>query len=158
MSTATPGTGGRADARIDTLLSRLLDLSLRNRLLNFKSTKQSMCIATGDVAGIGAVENAFSRPGAPWLRMAATAFPDDIAAQWESTTADLSRGILRMRTTDARCATDSIEIFRRAQRTLDETGANPLFLVIGTLEHRDPESGQSARAPLIPMMPTRTTI
>jgi hypothetical protein len=36
MSTATPGLGGRADARIDTLLSRLLDLSLRNRLLNFK--------------------------------------------------------------------------------------------------------------------------
>jgi hypothetical protein len=149
MSTATPGLGGRADARIDTLLSRLLDLSLRNRLLNFKSTKQSMCIATGDVAGISAVEDAFSRPGAPWLRMAATAFPDDIAAQWQSTTADLSRGILRMRATDARCATDSIEIFRRAQRTLDETGANPLFLVIGTLEHRDPESGQSARAPLI---------
>ena len=94
MSTATPGLGGRADARIDTLLSRLLDLSLRNRLLNFKSTKQSMCIAAGDVAGIGAVEDAFSRPGAPWLRMAATAFPDDIAAQWQSTTADLSRGIL----------------------------------------------------------------
>ena len=149
MSTATPGSGGRADARIDTLLSRLLDLSLRNRLLNFKPTKQSMCVAAGDVAGIGAVEDAFSRPGAPWLRIAPTAFPDDVAAQWESTNADLRRGILRMRTTDARCAAESIEIFRRAQRTLDETGANPLFLVIGTLEHRDPESGQSARAPLI---------
>jgi hypothetical protein len=149
MSTAIPGSGGRADARIDTLLSRLLDLSLRNRLLNFKPTKQSMCVAAGDVAGIGAVEDAFSRPGAPWLRIAATAFPDDVSKQWESTNADLRRGILRVRTTDARCATESIEIFRRAQRTLDETGANPLFLVIGTLEHRDPESGQPARAPLI---------
>jgi very-short-patch-repair endonuclease len=139
---------GRTDARIDTLLARLLDLSLRNRLLNFRPTKQSMQAASAGLAQACAIEDAVAKDG-KWFRLQATDFPDDLARQLDHATADLQRGVLRMRAPADRCAADSIEIFRRAHRTLDETGANPLYLVVGTLEHRDPETGQSGRAPLL---------
>ena len=138
----------RTDARIDTLLARLLDLSLRNRLLNFRPTKQSMQAASAGLAQACAIEDAVAKDG-KWFRLQATDFPDDLARQLDQATADLQRGVLRMRAPADRCAADSIEIFRRAHRTLDETGANPLYLVVGTLEHRDPETGQSGRAPLL---------
>lgn len=135
--------------RIDGLLSRLLDLSLRNRLLNFRPTRQSMEVATGDLDALCAVEDAVAAEARPWMRLRATGHPDDPAAQRAQLLDDLKRGTLRLRAPGDRCAADSIELFRRAHRTLDETGANPLYLAIGMLEHRDPDSGQSGRAPLV---------
>jgi hypothetical protein len=61
----------------------------------------------------------------------------------------LRRGTLHVRSSEDRCAPDSIELFRRANRTLQETGANPLFLVVGMLQHRDADTGEMACAPLI---------
>ena len=135
--------------RIDGLLSRLLDLSLRNRLLNFRPTRQSMEVAAGDLDALCAVEDAVASDARPWMRLRATGHPDDPAAQRAQLLDDLTRGTLRLRVPGDRCAADSIELFRRAHRTLDETGANPLYLAVGTLEHRDPDSGQSGRAPLV---------
>lgn len=139
----------RTDARLEGLLSRLLDLSLRNRLLNFRPTKQSMTVAATAAQTVQAVEDAVAGDARRWLRIAPTAHADDLAAQDAETRADLARGVLRVRSPADRCASDAIELFRRAHRTLDETGANPLYLVVGTLEHRDPETGQSGRAPLL---------
>jgi len=136
-----------AGDRIDTLLSRLLDLSLRNRLLNFRPTRQSMQVAAGDLEALCAVEDAVAGPSRRWFTLrAAEGGP---AEERKQALADLARGSLRMRVPADRCAADAIEIFRRAHRTLDETGANPLYLVVGTLEHLDPETGQAGRAPLI---------
>lgn len=135
--------------RIDGLLSRLLDLSLRNRLLNFRPTRQSMEVAAGDLDALCAVEDAVAAEPRPWMRLRATGHPDDPAAQRAQLLDDLKRGTLRLRAPGDRCAADSIELFRRAHRTLDETGANPLYLAVGMLEHRDPDSGQSGRAPLV---------
>ena len=135
--------------RIDGLLSRLLDLSLRNRLLNFRPTRQSMEVAAGDLDALCAVEDAVAADPRPWMRLRATGHPDDPAAQRAQLLDDLKRGTLRLRAPGDRCAADSIELFRRAHRTLDETGANPLYLAVGMLEHRDPDSGQSGRAPLV---------
>ena len=133
--------------RLDTLLSRLLDLSLRNRLLNFRPTRQSMQVAAGDLDALCAVEDAVAGPSRKWFTLrAAKGEPAEERAQ---AIADLARGSLRMRVPADRCAADAIEIFRRAHRTLDETGANPLYLVVGTLEHADPETRQTGRAPLI---------
>jgi very-short-patch-repair endonuclease len=135
--------------RIDALLTRLLDLSLRNRLLNFRATRQSMAVAVADLDALCSVEDAVASESRPWLRLRATGHPDDPEAQRAQLLDDLRRGVLRLRTPAERCAADSIELFRRAHRTLDETGANPLYLAVGTLEHRDPDSGQSGRAPLV---------
>ena len=139
----------RTDARLEGLLSRLLDLSLRNRLLNFRPTRQSMAVAATAAQAVQAVEDAVAGDARRWLRIAPTAHADDLAAQDAETLADLARAVLRVRNPAERCASDAIELFRRAHRTLDETGANPLYLVVGTLEHRDPETGQSGRAPLL---------
>ena len=136
-----------AGDRLDTLLSRLLDLSLRNRLLNFRPTRQSMQVAAGDLDALSDVEDAVAGAARRWFTLKPA--KDDLAAEREQLLADLPRGTLRMRVAADRCASDAIEIFRRAHRTLDETGANPLYLVVGTLEHLDPETGQTGRAPLI---------
>jgi hypothetical protein len=139
----------RTDARLDGLLSRLLDLSLRNRLLNFRPTRQSMSVAATSAALVQSVEDAVAGDARRWMRLAATSHAEDLEAQDAETRGDLARGVLRMRAAPERCAADTIELFRRAHRTLDETGANPLYLVVGTLEHRDPDTGQSGRAPLL---------
>ena len=132
-------TEGRTDARIDTLLARLLDLSLRNRLLNFRPTKQSMQAASAGLAQACAIEDAVAKDG-KWFRLQATDFPDDLARQLDQATADLQRGVLRMRAPANRCAADSIEIFRRAHRTLDilnaRWSANYQTDVTGTLRQR----------------------
>jgi len=136
-----------AGDRLDGLLSRLLDLSLRNRLLNFRPTRQSLQVAVGDLDALSDVEDAVAGGSRPWFTLRPAA--DGMEEERRQLLADLRRGTLRMRVAADRCAADAIEIFRRAHRTLDETGANPLYLVVGTLEHVDPETGQSGRAPLI---------
>ncbi len=136
-----------AGDRLDGLLSRLLDLSLRNRLLNFRPTRQSMQVAVGDLDALCEVEDAVADGTRRWFTLRPA--DDDANEERRQLLADLRRGTLRMRVAADRCASDAIEIFRRAHRTLDETGANPLYLVVGTLEHLDPETGQTGRAPLI---------
>ncbi|MFO0961730.1 MAG: DUF4011 domain-containing protein [Phycisphaerales bacterium] len=142
--TATTLPEGRTDARIDALLARLLDLSLRNRLLNFRPTRQSMAVAAHGREALDAIEDAFAAEGR-WFALQ----PAAEGATPEQLGADLRRGVLRMRVAADRCARDSIEIARRAARTQDETGANALFLAVGMLEHSDAATGQSGRAPLL---------
>jgi hypothetical protein len=42
---ADPGEDTRVGARLDSLRASLLDLSLRNRLLNFRQTRLSLMVA-----------------------------------------------------------------------------------------------------------------
>jgi hypothetical protein len=146
---ADPGEDTRVGARLDSLRASLLDLSLRNRLLNFRQTRLSLMVAALDMETVGAVENTIADPARRWLRICPALRTEDLMAEKAAAIDGLRRGTLHVRSSEDRCAPDSIELFRRANRTLQETGANPLFLVVGMLQHRDADTGETACAPLI---------
>jgi len=146
---ADPGEDTRVGARLDSLRASLLDLSLRNRLLNFRQTRLSLMVAASDMETVGAVENTIADPARRWLRICPALRTEDLMTEKAAAIDGLRRGTLHVRSSEDRCAPDSIELFRRANRTLQETGANPLFLVVGMLQHRDADTGEMACAPLI---------
>lgn len=152
--TDTPAT------RLEKWQRRLLDLSLRNRLLNFKETKKTLRVLCSD---LGNLEDALAQGEAFQIH----AKPQDLdGEQLRSaelytgrTGKDAGRELLieefksRRLRIDAsqslveRCTT---EIFREARSSLEEGGANILYLALGFLQwFESKSSSQPRRAPII---------
>ena len=149
---AVPAAKKQADPvadRLDRWRSKMLDLTLRNRLLNFKSTRRAVAVLPHD---IGVVEDALAegrklsvlpraphRPGAPDV-------PPDPA--WLAS--ELSGGRLHTDHTDADLHKRLTDIYRDARTSREEGGSNTLFLAIGFLQWFEAESSELGRmAPLI---------
>jgi very-short-patch-repair endonuclease/DNA polymerase III delta prime subunit len=146
--------------RIDRWCRKLLDLSLRNRLLNFRDTKKSLKLLCPDLAifedmlAEGKKFNILSRPpnvGDIDNRDAATHFHrtgklaiDEMLANelkakriyGDTTSEDLKRRLT--------------EIYRAAKLSLEEGGASALYLSIGFLVWYETERSEKKRlAPLL---------
>lgn len=139
---------------------KLLDLSLRNNLLNFRGGKKAIKVEAPDP---GALEDLLSDSQA--LRLLARpdlmdgADPRNQAIHEGREREDLrrehARDALRRREVFVDLPQDEldarlVELFRAARSTLQEGGANTLFLAIGFLSWtREDKAGQRYRAPLI---------
>jgi very-short-patch-repair endonuclease/DNA polymerase III delta prime subunit len=146
--------------RIERWQRKLLDLSARNPLLNHRSTKSSLAIFCPDP---GALEDKL----ATGARISVMPVP-------KATTEEQDRDLHRQRTgelIDESYAADAleqnqvlvrltkdeldkrlIEIYRRAQTSLQEGGANTLYLALGfLLWKRSDSDARRFRAPLILM-------
>jgi hypothetical protein len=142
-----------AATRLIRWKSRLLDLTLRNRLLNFRATKSTLEIAAPD---LGRLEDALAEgnefrfvlpPGSPTGagnrkqstrtdplkkaidRRGAITPPDS-----EYVTAALERGELVINIDRNELETRLQGIWRAARESVEEGGANTLFLALGFLE------------------------
>jgi len=156
---ATP-TPPAAGTRIDQWKSRLLDLSLRNRLLNFRpslGTVQILCPQperVEDALSVGAELQLRPRPSVMQARD-----PRDPAlhlalhgedAVVEHLAAELAAGRLHTPLTGPEHQKRLTEIFRSARASLEENGANTLFIAVGFLEWRETAHGdRRLRAPLL---------
>lgn len=151
---AKPGT------RIDQWKSRLLDLSLRNRLLNFKETKSTIRIlsaAPEHVEDELAAESELALRPKPKLmseddpRHGATMSKQQRADALAIHLADeLKHGRLHTHIDESEHARRLTELFRAARNALDENGTNTLFAAVGILEWRETEhSDRVYRAPLL---------
>ena len=119
---------------------KLLDLSLRNRLLNARDSKQLLPL---DAASIAELENrlAADRPVAVEPSDAQSASPDSLRS---ALSADETSRRLR-------------ELFRIAKTELEESGVNALFLALGFLKWRPKgANAKDYRAPIL-LMPVRLT-
>lgn len=139
---------------------KLLDLSLRNNLLNFRSGKKSLKFeapepgAIEDLLADGHVLKLLARPD-----LMDGADPRNQAIYEGREREDLRRehalDALKRREVFVGIATDELEarlvdLYRTARNTLQEGGANTLFLALGFLSWtRDDKAGQRYRAPLI---------
>lgn len=139
---------------------KLLDLSLRNNLLNFKSGKKSLKLEAPDAAALedllaeGQPLKLLPRPD---LMDGADPRDKDIYESRERE--DLRRAhaldALKRREVFVGVSQDELEarlvdLYRTARNTLQEGGANTLFLALGFLTWtRDDKAGQRYRAPLI---------
>lgn len=150
----------RPTSRIDQWKSRLLDLSLRNRLLNFKETKATIRILS---ASPEKVEDELAAERELALRPKPKVMGDDdprnaatYTQQQRSDAIDdhlrdeLAHGRLHTSLDEAENARRLTELFRAARNALDENGTNTLFAAVGFLEWRETEhSDRVLRAPLL---------
>jgi very-short-patch-repair endonuclease len=139
---------------------KLLDLSLRNNLLNFKSGKKSLRL---DAPEPGALEDLLS-DGAPIRLLQRPELMDGRDPRNQAIHEQRSReDVRREHAIDAlkrrevfvgvdekELETRLVELYRNARSTLQEGGANTLFLALGFLNWtRDDKAGQKYKAPLI---------
>lgn len=145
--------------RIDRWQKKLLDLTLRNRLLNFPDSKKTIPFLCTDIAYLedrlahGASVGIVSLPEQNPLGERDATLYRDVHGR------DLQRGfaaeaLLRdelSSTLDARqLETRLIDLHRQVRNDFAEGGANTLFLAVGFLRWRKkPEDERSYRAPLL---------
>ena len=144
-----------AKGRIERWQAKLLDLSLRNRLLNFKPSKQTVPCAVPDV---GELEDALAADKSfkvyPLMEDDPIGerqlSPQDKEAIIKSAVDDsFRRGqitvLLDRKETDNRLIT----LFRKAKSDLQEGGTNTLFLAVGFLRWQREGDKRTYRAPLL---------
>ena len=159
------------EGRLAKWKSRLLDLSLRNRLLNFKPTKATLTIVAPDPE---ALENAvadgveFRMSAAPVMMDGQDGRSDALHVIRTGTSAleETARKSLAERELIAKVSERSLQdhllaIHSTARTGLEEGGANTLYLAFGLLRWTDGDrSAQTWLAPilLIPVVLTRQSV
>ncbi|MEZ4268864.1 MAG: DUF3320 domain-containing protein [Myxococcota bacterium] len=152
---ARAGAAGTVEARLDQWRARLLDLTRRNRLINYKPTKASVPLLVHDA---GAVEDAL----ADGLRLAIHPKPDirtpdgrpmpsvDPKALHGHLESELALKRLRADLPAGDLEGRLVGLYRKARTSLEEGGANTLYLAVGFLEWTEPKSkGEPQRAPIL---------
>ena len=145
--------------RVDRWQRKLLDLSLRNRLLNYKSTKQTVPVLCPDVS---ALEDRL----AAGTKLRVISLPDenpigerDKQIHRERTALDLdiefarqavSRDELPCLLAGAELQTRLTTLYRKVQNDLSEGGSNTLYLAVGFLKWKQSRDDvKTYRAPLL---------
>ncbi|MBM4060232.1 MAG: DUF3320 domain-containing protein [Planctomycetes bacterium] len=147
--------------RLEHWKGKLLDLTLWNRLLHFVETKKTVRLCAHDLAALenrlqqGARLRIHARPAVGQ----GSGDPRDLALQQQRTGQDVMAGLLaeELRAGRLRAEHDAdeldarlVEIFRHARTSLEETGANTLYLAVGFLEwYETMQSNKARRAPLL---------
>ena len=160
-----------AGTRLDRWRRKLLDLSLRNRLLNFRETKKTvplMCSDLGvleDMLAGGTTFSVLPRPAD-----LGSDDPRDAGVHAHRTGEDAYKVLLahemKARRLYAHTSPDDldrrlVEIYRAARLGLEEGGASALYLAVGFLKwFETDESEQQRRAPilLLPLELTRKSV
>ncbi len=139
---------------------KLLDLSLRNNLLNFRGGKKSLRL---DAPEPGTLEDVLS-DGTPIKLLARPdlmdgADPRDQAIYEQRSREDVRRehALDALKRREVFVSVDEkelesrlVDLYRTARTTMQEGGANTLYLALGFLTWtRDDKAGQKYRAPLI---------
>jgi len=146
------------DRRLDRWKSKLLDLSLRNRLLNYRPGSKCVPLVCPDIATMEdglAAETAFQILPRPDRRGDGR----NLALHEQQTGEDLERQFLLKEMQAGRLHADLapadlskrlVTLFREARANLEETGASTLYLALGFLEwYETPSSPTARRAPIL---------
>ncbi len=162
----TPAPPPEPADRLHRWKQRLLDLSLRNRLLNFRASKKTVRLLAAD---LGQLEEAL-QGGKPFQILPAPArAADDPRGERTPTEEQLrqqQQDQLKAQRLHGDFAADELErrlleMFRAARSSLEETGANTLYLAFGLLKWFEaPGATQERRAPLLllPVQLERTSV
>jgi hypothetical protein len=149
----TPAT---PKGRIERWQRKLLDLSLANRLLNFKETKLAVPMVCPDVSGLEdrlasdevfgllALRDQQALTGRELLAEEARGIEADLARD------ALGRGQIAVPLTGKELLNRLTELHRKAKADAQEGGTNTLFLALGFLRwKRDEGEPRTYRAPLL---------
>ena len=158
-------TDDTPEGRLANWKSKLLDLTLRNRLLNFKASKKFLKVVIHDA---GDLEDALAS-GGEFKLVAKRSLSDmgdprseaDFKAEHGMTSAEQQARLLLPKkeicfdVEKEKLQDYATVIFREAKNTLDETGSNSLYLALGTLCWKEtPEAETILKAPIL-LIPVR---
>ncbi|HEX6813150.1 MAG TPA: DUF3320 domain-containing protein [Planctomycetota bacterium] len=146
--------------RLEHWKAKLLDLSLFNRLLNFAETKKTIRLCAHDP---GALEGrlhqgrvrvhsrpAIGQPGQDPRDLELAQQRTGVDVMQEYLAEELRAGRLRADLDAEELDLRLVEIFRHARTSLEESGANTLYLAIGFLKWFEaPQAQKPRRAPLL---------
>ncbi|KAF0093296.1 MAG: DNA helicase related protein [Puniceicoccaceae bacterium 5H] len=150
--------------RMDRWKQKLLDITARNRLLNFKETKRAvplLCPLPEELENQLAANQTFKLLGCPASMTSRDPRSRELREKgsernpWaEELTHELKshrlRSSLEQEVLDARL----LELYRLAKSDLEETGANTLFLALGVVQWQRSASEKPFRAPIL-LLPVR---
>lgn len=157
--------------RLEHWKGRLLDLSMFNRLLNFAETKKTLRLCAHDPEALedrlqqGGRVRVLPRPdlgqgdGERDLALASQRAGVDVLA--EHLADELRAGRLRAEIDAESLDERLVEIYRHARVSLEESGANTLYLALGFLKYYEsPGAEKPRRAPLLllPLVVERTSV
>jgi len=161
----------RQVTRVDQWKARLLDLTKRNRLLNFRETKGTIRILSAHPDRIEdelAANTSLSLLPKPTLldendprSASATAARERKELLAAHLAEELSQKRLHTHVDAVEHSRRLTEIYRSARTSLDENGTNTLYAAVGFLEWKEAEhSDRSHRAPLllVPVELTRKSV
>lgn len=147
-------------SRLDKWKRKLLDLSMNNRLLNFRETKKTLPVLCPDLEYLGnkladgqtlrlhARPAEFENSGPRNLDIHRRRTGDN--ALEELLREELKAHRLRADAVEDEMSRRLVEIYREARTSLEESGANTLYLALGFLSWRQSSEADQARlAPLI---------
>jgi very-short-patch-repair endonuclease len=153
------GAAPESHGRLELWKKKLLDLSMRNRLLNYRDTKKSLPLVCPHIAEIeDALASGSKFTVEPLARLRLLQAPgepraerSDDGALGVDVQADLRRKILRSSLRDAKdLDARLLAIYRAARVALEEGGASGLYLALGFLRYYQSESSdQPRRAPIL---------
>jgi very-short-patch-repair endonuclease len=145
--------------RIDHWKQQLLDLTLRNRLLNFRETKQTIPLICPDPEHLedqlAADETFHVREQS---KLMAGLDPRSFALQERQfaedplmihLTEELQAKRLRSSLTETELSRRLLDLYRRTRMEMEESGVNTLYLALGFLEWRENGSERTHRAPIL---------
>jgi very-short-patch-repair endonuclease len=159
------------EGRLAKWKSKLLDLTLRNKLLNFKPTKSSLRVICPDPSALEdrlADGKEFRVRAKPKLMSGSDGRDANVyagrngsAAMDDLATDALGRNEIVTDVEEEALEGRLLEIFRTASTGMEEGGANTLFLAFGMLEWQESKEAESSHlAPilLIPVTLTRQSV
>jgi very-short-patch-repair endonuclease len=145
--------------RLERWKRKLLDLSLRNKLLNFKDTKKGLSIECPDPARLEDLLSSGSKFRLlPRADVLGAEDPRDAALFREQRHEDgrrrflleaLERSELHTNLTESELDARLTELFRLVRTAFEEGGSNVLFLALGFLTWTQKDGSKLSRAPLI---------
>jgi very-short-patch-repair endonuclease len=158
--------------RLEQWKRKLLDLSLRNKLLNFKSTAKTLRLLGTGLSGLEdalASRKSFGfEPDPRFDRQTDSTtgkpLPKELLAerQHSHVSGSLDRGkLITLEENREKLETRLVDLFRAARTAEEEGGVSPLFLALGVFEWKEADSSKSAnRAPilLIPVALERSSV
>lgn len=138
---------------------RLLDLSLRNSLLNIRITKNLMQLMPTDWALLedaltgGSEFSLFHRPSdmpLPEVNYGLYPMPDNAEAWRAMSTSEVKQKRLRTFLSEQELGTNLTHLYRTSRASLEENGANTLYLTLGLLRwYETPTSERPRYAPIL---------
>ena len=157
-SPADKAAGTHRDKRLSDWQTELLDLGLRNALVNLKPGQKAMPLVGLDA---GKLEDALAgrrrfmleplpEPVAAHAGAGSALEPHQVLAREEESAARaFVRGTLYLRGSSKEVVTQLTKLYRARQELMEEGDANTLYLTIGVLRWRRGKEQKSRLAPLI---------
>ena len=132
------------ELRLEQWKKRLLDLTLRNRLLNDRDKAGIPLIIEGDAALARLEDVLWDEKPMKLVARGGTRTTDATA-----TVAEIDRGWMRATLEETELFKRATKAFRDAKSSLEETGARSLYVAVGFLEYRVEQRDTPLLAPIL---------